>query len=91
MRVVITATVDADSVKVGTTNVGPPYTFELQIAGISIPLKFPAEFAQERTCLRTLYLDEDLKISRVGAFGERTTEGSLFVHVRRRAEQSRGL
>ena len=91
VRVVITATVDADSVKVDTTNVGPPYTFELQIAGISIPLKFPAEFAQERTCLRTLYLDEDLKISRVGAFGERTTEGSLFVHVRRRAEQSRDL
>ena len=84
VRVVITATVGADADAADITNVGPPYTFELRVGGaLRVPLPFPANFGQERTCVRTLYLDDDVKVSRVGAFGERTTEGSLFVHVRR--------
>eukprot|EP00873_Tetraselmis_striata_P028300 jgi/Tetstr1/448564/TSEL_003781.t1 len=65
-----------------TTLVGPPYTFKLGAAWLQVPLRFPPEFGQERTAINTLYVDPWLKVSRVGAFGERTTPGSLFVHLR---------
>mmetsp|Transcript_23671 Transcript_23671/g.65651 ORF Transcript_23671/g.65651 Transcript_23671/m.65651 type:complete len:250 (-) Transcript_23671:705-1454(-) len=83
LRIVITATISKDLDDPKRTNVGPPYTFELFVGPFHAPLQFPPEFTQERTCLDTLYVDEVFKVSRVGAFGERTTEGSVFVHVKR--------
>jgi hypothetical protein len=68
-----------------TTNarqVGPPYTFTLRLGPLRVPLAFPAELGQERTCVEQVYLTPSLRISRVGAYGERTTTGSLFIHTR---------
>jgi len=67
--------------------VGPPYTFTLKLGPLAIPLAFPAEFGQERTCVEQLYLTNTLRVSRVGAYGERTTAGSLFIHTRTPLEE----
>ena len=56
---------------------------QLNLGPVRIPLKFPAEFGEERTTLETLYLDDFVKVSRVGPYGERTTPGSLFIHVKK--------
>jgi hypothetical protein len=63
--------------------VGPPYTFNLRLGPADVPLPFPSEFGQERTCVEQLFLNQHLRVSRVGAYGERTTAGSIFVHRRR--------
>lgn len=82
LRVVIRATVAPETATV--TAVGPPYSFSVKVGPLTLPLKFPPEFAEERTAITTLYLDSELKVSQVAAFGERTTPGSVFVHVKRK-------